>query len=421
MATHTFPGTFPGAGRPWAELERELGDMRADDIDWRAGRSPLYVFGASDDVSEVGRAAFNMFFTENALGGKRAFKSLGRMEADVLDATLALFSAPADAGAIMTTGGSESLILAVLAARESHRARGGASSPANIVLPSTAHPGFEKATRLMDIEVRRIAVSPDRRADADAMAGAIDKATIMLSGSAPCFPHGLVDPIPALSEVALAHDVWLHVDACVGGYMLPFARELGRDLPAFDFANPGVRSISADLHKFGYCPKPASTLSFRHAEDRDRAAFDFDNWPNGRFTTATMAGTRPGGAVAGAWAVMNYLGREGYLRLTDRALRMARAYADGIAAIEGLELWAQPDLTILNWGSPNRDIFAVADKMAARGWLPGLTRNPPGMHLMASLLHEPVREAFLADLAASVAETPVTVTTGAASADVRYT
>lgn len=409
---------FPQIGRPWDSIAADLEAMKTGDVDWRNGRSPLYVFGATDAVAQVARDAFNLFFTENALGAKRAFGSLARMEREVLDATLSLFSAPDGADGIMTTGGSESLILAVAAARESYRRRHGRNGELNIVAPYSAHPAFDKAGRLMDIAIRRVPTGANFRADVDAIAALVDEQTIMVVASAPCFPHGVIDPVAELARLALAHDTWLHVDACVGGFMTPFARSLGRDLPAFDFSIDGVMSISADLHKFGYCPKPASTLSFRCEEACDCAVFDFDDWPNGRFTTATLVGTRPGGAVAGAWAVMHFLGRDGYLELTRRALAMSDAYTAGIEAIPALEMWARPDLTILNWGSPHKDIFAVAEKMQARGWLPGLTRNPAGMHLMASLLHEPVREQFLSDLEASVDEADGTGE--AKSHDVRY-
>ncbi len=162
----------------------------------------------------------------------------------------------------------------------------------------------------MEIEVRRVALGEDRRADPATMRAAIDDRTMLLVGSAPCFPFGVIDPIAAISELAQETGVWLHVDACVGGYLIPFAKDNGEDLPDFDFAIPGVRSISADLHKYGFCPKPASTLFFRNAEDMARGAFDLDVWANGRFVTQTIAGTRPGGAVAGAWAVLNHLGRQ---------------------------------------------------------------------------------------------------------------
>jgi glutamate/tyrosine decarboxylase-like PLP-dependent enzyme len=274
------------------------------------------------------------------------------------------------------------------------------------VVPETAHPAFDKAAALMDLPVRRVPVGADLRADPAAMAAAMDADTILLVGSVPCFPYGVVDPIPALSELAVRHGVWLHVDACVGGYFAPFARALGRPVPVFDFANAGVASLSADLHKFGFCPKPASTLFFRDEAGAGAGGFDLDVWPNGRFATGTLVGTRPGGAVASAWAVLRFLGREGYLRIAERLLAMADGYAAGINAIPGMRVFGAPDLSILAFGAGGRDMAVVAAGMARRGWVPGLVRRPPGLHLMLSLLHESARGTYLADLAAATGEAP---------------
>ena len=189
------------------------------------------------------------------------------------------------------------------------------------------------------------------------------------------------------------------MDACVGGYVLPFARANGVALPVCDMSLAGVRSLSADLHKFGFCPKPASTVFFRDPEDMARNAFDLDVWANGRFVTQTLVGTRPGGGVAGAWAVMNHLGHAGYRAIAADLISNAQAYADGIRAIPGLKLHAEPDLTIISFGSDDVDIFRVAEDMAVKGWLPGLTQQPKGMHLMLSMLHAPARPAWLSDLA----------------------
>jgi sphinganine-1-phosphate aldolase len=381
--------------------------MRRADLDWRAGRVPLYVFGALPEVAEVGRDAFMTFFTENALGARRAFKSLARMEDEVVEMGLDLFRAPVGARGAMTSGGTESILLAVKACRDHARAqRGDSSFRGNLVLAETAHPAFDKASLLMDLAVRRIPVGPDLRADPAAMKAAMDGQTILLVGSAPCFPYGLIDPIAALSELAMAHGVWLHVDACVGGYLAPFAREIGRPIPDFDFALSGVMSLSADLHKFGFCPKPASSVFFRETSQAEAAGFDLDCWPTGPFRTGTLVGTRPGGAVAAAWAVLTYLGRHGYRDIAERLLAMRDAYVMGIEAIPGMHVFGRPELTILAFGSPEADMGAVAEAMAARGWLPGLVRKPPGLHLMASLLHERAREAYLADLAATVAAAP---------------
>ena len=394
---------LPDAGTDWPALEQRLADLSAGDRDWRAGRVPLYVFRGTDDAAEVGQRAFNAFFTENALGGKRAFHGLGEMERQVIDMALGLFNAPDDGGGAMTGGGSESILVAVKAARDHARAAG-RRPPHNIVLPYSGHPAFDKAADLMDLEVRRVPLGPDLRADVDAMAEAVDDRTILIVGSVPCFPHGVVDPVPALSALAAGHDAWLHVDACVGGYLAPFVKANGATLPDFDFALPGVASISADLHKFGFCPKPASTVLFRRRTDMERAVMGTDQWPHGLFATPTVSGTRPGGAVAAAWAVLNHLGWQGYRDIARRLMALTRAYVDGIEAIPGLRMLAQPDLSIVNFTADACDVAALAEAMDRRDWLPGRTLTPPGLHIMLSLLHAPARAPYLADLAAAVEE-----------------
>jgi sphinganine-1-phosphate aldolase len=393
---------FPKTGADWPTLDAAMSEMSEADIDWRQGRAPLYVFHGSDAAHEVGRQAFMKYFSENALGGRRAFFGLKRMEDEVVEMGLDLFQAPDGAVGNLTTGGSESIFMAVKACRDWARTQSHIKPPFNIVAPFSAHAAFNKAADVMDMTVRRLPTGEDRRADPDAMADAIDGGTIMLAASAPCFPHGVIDSIAALSELALERDLWLHVDACVGGYVAPFFQRIGRDIPAFDFALPGVRSLSADLHKFGFCPKPASTLFYRFAEDRERGLFHFDQWPNGQFSTATLSGTRAGGAVAAAWAVLHHLGEAGYMEIAGQLAAMTDAYVAGIKAIDGLHLLAEPDLSIINFGAHDFDIFKVAEAMEARGWLPGLTQNPKGMHAMLSMFHEMARAKFLDDLAASV-------------------
>ncbi|WP_143596413.1 pyridoxal phosphate-dependent decarboxylase family protein [Tistlia consotensis] len=394
----------------------------AGDVDWRRGRTPLFVFFNDEETYEIGREAYFEFFSENALGRKRAFFGIGSMEREVLDFGLDLFSAPEGAEGVFSCGGSESIFLALKAARDARRAEKGIApgeGRMNVVMPITAHPAFDKAAAAMDLELRRGGLRADRRADPAALRPLIDERTIAIVGSAPCFPHGVIDPIEELSALALEAGVWLHVDACVGGWLAPFFTRIGRSTPAFDFRFPGVRSISADLHKFGFCPKPASTVFYRDAEDLARASFVADAWPNGRFETATLVGTRPGGAVAGAWAVLNHLGESGFRRTAERLAAMVDGYVAGIRAIPGLELWAEPDLTIINYGSRELDIFRVAEAMGANGWLAGLTREPKGLHAMMSMLHEPVREEFLAQLAEAV-ETVRAAGTGVSGLQATY-
>ncbi|MGD1925423.1 MAG: pyridoxal phosphate-dependent decarboxylase family protein [Paracoccaceae bacterium] len=395
---------FPPGGASWNDLSKQMRQRSADDIDWRGGRTPLFVFGSDEETYEIGRRAFFEFFSENALGRKRAFFGLGQMERDVLDYGLNLLNAPNGADAAFTTGGSESLFLAIKAARDELRARSGfkrGDGQLNIVMPITGHPGMDKAADAMDLEIRRGSVDAERRGNASTLRPLIDERTIASGGSAPCFPHGVVDRIDELSDLAQETGRWLHVDSSVGGWLAPWFTRIGRPTPSFDFRFPGVRSISADLHKFGFCPKPASTVFYRHAEDLERATFKADAWPNGAFQTATIAGTRPGGAVAAAWAVLNHLGEAGFRRIATQLSSMVDAYVDGIEAL-GLRMIARPDFSIINYTSDELDIFKVAEAMAPKGWLPGLTQDPKGMHAMLSMLHDKALEPFLADLGSAL-------------------
>lgn len=396
---------FPSGGKGWETLQAEMAQRAGGDIDWRRGRAPLFVFHNDNETYDIGRKAFFEYFSENALGGSRAFFGIGQMEREVLDYGLSLFNAPQDAKGVFTSGGSESIFLAVKAARDAYRAtHGRALRRLNIVMPDSAHAAFDKAADAMDLDIRRAPLTADRRVDVDAMDQLIDEATVLLVGSAPCYPHGVIDPIERIGAVALRHGVWLHVDACVGGWIAPFFERNGRPVAAFDFRIAGVRSISADLHKFGFCPKPASTVFYRDVEDQERAMFVCEDWPAGVFRTATLAGSRPGGAVAGAWAVLNHLGVEGYRKAAQRLADMVDAYVRDIEVIEEFEFWARPDLSIINFGSRSVDVFAVAEGMSQRGWLPALTRRPKGLHQMMSLFHEPIREEYVADLKQALVE-----------------
>ncbi len=392
---------FPQQGMPRAQIDAALDALVTGDAAWRDGRVPLYVFRGDAEAYDVGRDAFVRFFSENALGAKRAFGSVRQMEEDILGMGLSLFHGDDSMAGIVTSGGSESIFLAVRAARAQARAqRQLPKGRGNMVLPVTAHPAFTKAALSMDLDERRVPVLADGRADVAAMAHEVDAETVMLVGSAPCFPYGVIDPIAALGELAQSRDQWLHVDACVGGYLAPFARDIGYPIPDFDFAVPGVASLSADLHKYGFCPKPASTVFFSTLERATLAGFDMNVWPSGRFVTSTLVGTRPAGGVAGAWATLNFLGADGYRRVAQRVMQMRDAYRDGIQRIPGYRMAAQPDLAVMAFHNPSLDMPRVAALLGQRGWIPGTISQPPGLHLMLSLLHESAREAYLADVAA---------------------
>jgi glutamate/tyrosine decarboxylase-like PLP-dependent enzyme len=383
-------------------------------VDWRRGRTAVYVFNAGEDVLRVAKEAYALFQSENALG-PAAFPSLRRMEEEVVSMGLSLLGGPEGACGNVTSGGSESIFLAVKACRNHARAAGRDTRGGEIVAPQSVHPAFDKAASVLDLRVIRVPVAADLRADVDAMTAAITDRTLMLVGSAPCFPYGLIDPIEALSRAAEARDLWLHVDACVGGYFAPFARMNGLPIPAFDFSLPGVRTISADLHKYGYTAKGASTLLHRSEAQREHQVFTFDDWPAGGMSTPTAAGTRPGGAIASAWAVLHYLGVEGYREKTRLVTDTRARMMTEIDAMPELHTYGDPQLGLFTFGSDALDIFAVWGRMAKRGWFTGLITEPRGIHLMLSPAHADVADDYLADLRRSVQEVADSGESGAAT------
>jgi glutamate/tyrosine decarboxylase-like PLP-dependent enzyme len=387
---------LPQAGVDWADLEPRMLGYAQGDVRWRDGKTAVYVFNAGPDVEQVQKQAYALFQSENGLGPV-AFPSLKRMEAEVVGFGLSLLHGPDEAVGTITAGGADSITMAMKAARDFARKERGVAGPLNIVLPRSAHPAFDKAAAMMEIEVRRMPLRAFL-ADPQAMADAADAATIMIVGSAPCFPYGLIDPIAALSDLALARDLWLHVDACVGGYIAPFVRMNGADIPPFDFELPGVRSMSADLHKYGYCAKGASTVFFRSAALQAFMVFDFKDWPGGRMVTPTLAGTRPGGAISAAWAVMNFLGVDGYRAKQALVTGAREAVEAGVAAL-GFSVLGQPQLGITAFHHAQVNTMAIWAKLRERGWFTGVTTEPPSLHLMLSPFHAEVVDTDLADLA----------------------
>ena len=409
MTSEALPPPEPGArlprdGRPWPELVRALAELKRGDLDWRRGRHAAFVWHADEAVEAVARDAYALFMTENGLG-LRVFPSLRRMESDVVAMVRSLLGGDADAAGHMTSGGTESIFLATHAARQWARQRRPEITEPKIVAPWSAHPAVSKAAHYLGMTVRRVPVGADFRADAAAMAAAITPRTVMLYGSAPTYSLGVVDPIAALGELARARGLWLHVDACVGGILGPFVRSLGHPVPEFGLAVPGVTSISADLHKSGYAGKGASVVLFRTAAHQAAGRYDFDDWPTGLYRVDTFTGTRPGGAIAAAWAVMHFLGEAGYRRIAATVMDAKARLRAGLASLDrGLHVWGEPELWAVGFGSAEDDIFAVADRMTARGWSVGRIREPRGIHLMLTPVHAPIVDAYLADLGRSVDE-----------------
>jgi glutamate/tyrosine decarboxylase-like PLP-dependent enzyme len=397
--------SLPAAGLTDDEVFGQLDAMKSGDVRWRDGRAFTLAYHAGDDVLAVAEEAYRRFGAENALNTD-AFPSLRRIQSDVVAIVGDWLQAGPNAAGFMTTGGTESILMAVKAARERGRKERGVTTP-NVVLPTSAHAAFEKGCYYFGLESRRVPVRGDWRADPEAMAAVIDDSTVLLVGSAPQYPQGVIDPITDIAALAAERDINCHVDGCMGGVTLTYLAKLGHSIPPWNFTVPGVTSISVDLHKFGYTAKGASVIMHRTKQLRSYQTFVTDNWLGGFYGSSGVLGTKGGGAMAAAWAVLHYLGDDGYLRLTSAARRAGEQLAAAVDAIPELQLWAPPDATLLSFGArdPQRlDMFGLADALWKRGWYLDRQGPPPSLHCTVNAVHDGKIDEFVADLRASIAD-----------------
>jgi len=389
---------FPARGRDDERVLDSLAVLAESDPDSDKNRFALYAMYPGDHVHSLVVQAWQRYSHVNALVG-RLIPSLARMEQDVVEMTLDLFQSPGEAAGYMTSGGTESLFQALYTAREWGRDCRGIERP-NVVTSRTAHASLEKSAHYLGVDIRRTHERADRRADVEAMANAIDDSTVLLIGSAPAYPHGVFDPISEIADLAARSDRLCHVDACVGGFLAPFMRDIGEPIPDFDFVVPGVTSISADLHKYGYAAKGASVVLYRDPDLAARQRYTCDQWPYGPFTVATFAGSRPAGPVAAAWAVLHHLGRDGYDQLARQIVSARNRLIEGVAAIDGLEPYPErPELSIWLITSSVHDIHAIAAAMEKRGWVLFRCREPAGIHILGDPFPDELVDRFLIDLA----------------------
>jgi sphinganine-1-phosphate aldolase len=395
--------TVPVKGVAHETLLSQLEALHADDADWKTGRCFSLVYHASDEHTAFLKAAAGSFFAENGLN-PMAFKSLKRMEHDVVRMAASLLHGDDDVVGTMTSGGTESLLLAVKTYRDLAKKTKPWIVFPEVVLPATAHVAFDKAGHYFGVKIRWAPVGPDKRVDVDAVRRLINRNTIMIGGSAPQYPHGVLDPIEALGRLAQQKKVPLHIDACVGGFMLPFIEKLGRPVPLWDFRVPGVTSISADLHKYGYTAKGASVILYRNMDFLKHQFFVATDWPGGIYVSPSIPGTRAGGAIAAAWAGLQAMGVDGYCALTDKALQACDQLKAGIAAIDGLQVIGSEHCTIVTWTAARRDVdvYAVADQLEDRGWHVDRQQHPACVHLTVTANHLPIVDDYLRDLAAAV-------------------
>ena len=337
------------------------------------------------------------------------YPSATKFEAEIVAMTAGLMNADAakeadpatDVCGVLTSGGSESLITALYTYREVARERG-VTRP-NVVMPVTAHVALDKGAHWMGIEMRKAPLGPDWLVDVDAAADLVDDQTIALVGSAGNYGHGLIDPIEALGALALDRGIGLHVDGCLGGFILPWAEPLGYDVPRFDFRVPGVTSISADTHKYGYALKGTSVLLYRDRSLRSHQWFTATEWPGGLYLSPGLAGSRSGGLIASTWAAMVTIGAPGYLAAAEGIFRTGAAIRDGIREIPELEVIGDPTFLVA-FRSDVVDIYLVNDALKERGWRMNSLQLPAALHFCVTRpnTRPGIAEQFLADLSASV-------------------
>lgn len=355
--------------------------------------------GYSVEHDKLVKEFFHAFMHENALN-PIVYPALRLMETEVVSMTAAMLNGNSEVVGFLTSGGTESNLMAVKTYRDMAFASRTNIRKPNIIAPTTVHPTIDKAAHYFGLEVIHTSVTSDFSADVKAMENAINSDTVMLCASAPQFCHGVMDPIEEISNLALKKGLPLHVDACFGGFMLPWVEKLGYPMPKFDFRNPGVTSMSADVHKYGFCVKGASVICYRNSEIRKHQIYAYSEWPGGLYGSPSMAGTRPGGNIAAAWAAMKALGQDGYMNKAKLLMDVTVKMIKRIKNIQGLYIMGEPCMTAFSIGSCDKDINiqAVADVMETKGWKMERNQLPDSLHCSILQHHIPVADRFLDDL-----------------------
>jgi len=365
---------YDGTSTGWTamgeeELFARLEEYRSDDLDTKGGRTWAYVYDPGRaDIDRVAKRALVEFYDENALD-PTVFPSLLRIENEVVGLARDHLRGDAQVVGNFTTGGTESIMMAVKAARDRARELRPDLERPTMVLPVTAHAAFHKAAHYFDVEAVSVPVDTATwKADVGRMADACDDRTILLVGSAVSYAHGVVDPIPELGQLALDRDLLLHVDGCIGGFVLPYFRRLGRDVTEFDFSVPGVTSISMDFHKYAYTPKSASVVLYRNSALRRHQLYAKAAWTGYTVINTTFQSTKSGGALAATWAALNYVGDRGYLDIAERTLAAVDAIVDGLADSPDLDVMGEPESNLIALTSDTVNVFDVVDEMRTHRW-----------------------------------------------------
>src|ERR1035437_5137270 len=372
MSRPKIPFPSKAAGRE--EMFNYISEKKLKDVDWKKGKAFCLVYHPGDERANLIKEIYNLYFSDNALN-PTAMPSLAELEAE-----------------------TESMLLAIKTARDWAKKPKPHITKPNVVLPVSAHPAFMKAFHYFNVDFIPVELGSDHRADPAAMREAVNKDTIMIVGSAPSYPHGLIDPIAEIAKIAKEKNIFCHVDACIGGFMLPFVKKLGYKIPEFDFSIDGVTSISADLHKYGYSSKGSSVILYKNADIRKFQFSIYTKWNGGVYGSPTMTGTRPGGSIAGAWAALKAIGMDGYLEMAKTTMDVTNKIKTAIEGIKELEIIGHPDMSILAFKSDKLDVFKLADELNKKGWHFERQQLPPTLHFTFNYIHRLVADEFINDL-----------------------
>ena len=394
---------LPQTGIDRDEILKRMGEYGATDADWREARTWSLVYYLGEEHTAFLKKAYSLFFSENALN-PMAFKSLKRFESEVVRMTATMLNGDSRVVGTMTSCGTESCLLAVKTYRDLARAKRPWIRKPEMVVPESVHVAWEKGAEYFNVKAVHAPLTKGFQVNVNAVRKLINRNTVLIGASAPSYPHGMVDPIPELAALAREKNLPLHVDSCLGGFLLPFVEKLGYPVVPFDFRVPGVTSITADVHKYGFSAKGASVILYRDMRILRHQFFVYENWPGGIFISPALLGTRPGGAIAAAWAAMMAIGESGYLDNAKRILDITRKLIDGINAIPELYVLGNPQMSVFAYASRQKDvnIYAVADQMEKKGWHIDRLHRPEALHAIVMPAHENILGRYLDDLRESV-------------------
>ena len=376
---------LPKSGLTVERMKEEVKNYKTlSDVDYSAGKVSGVVYAADSDLDTLMTDVYREFTWTNPLHSD-VFPGIRKMEAEVVQMVANMFEGDADVCGTMTSGGTESILMACKTYRDIGRERGIAVP--EIVAPFSVHPAFDKAAHYLGMKIRHIPVDEEGRGSVKAMKRAINKNTIVIVGSVPSYPHGCIDPIEDFSKLALKYKKFLHVDACLGGFLVAFMGKAGYSVPPYNFTLPGVTSMSCDTHKYGYTPKGSSVVLYRNKNIRKYQYFCFPDWSGGIYASASMPGSRSGNTIATTWAALMYHGEKGYVDHTRRVIETTRAMTRGLEKIPGLKIMAPVDVSVIAFTSDDFDVFLLSAQLTEMKWHLTTLQFPSGIHIAVTMQH----------------------------------